>query len=86
MPRLDQNIVSQLTSPGQITLPPVMEKAVVADGLGQVQRARQRRSLLMELPSDIRCEIFRYLLSTRYTKRPLGYYDDVSNHRYQSPA
>ena len=55
-----------------------MERAIVADGLGQVKRADQRGPLLMELPSEIRCKIFRYLLSTRYTKRSLGYYDDVS--------
>lgn len=85
-PRLDQNIVSLLTSPGQITLLPMLKRAVVADGRGQIQPAGQRSPLLMELPSEIRCEIFRYLLSTRYTKRPLSYYDDVSNHRYQSPA
>ena len=58
----------------------MMEKAVVANGLGQAQLPRQRTSLLIALPSEIRCEIFRYLLSTRYTKRPLGYYDDVSIH------
>ena len=81
-PRLDQNRISQLTISGQITttLPPMMEKAVVADSLGQVQRADQRGPLLMALPSEIRCKIFRYLLSTRYTKRSLGYYDDVSIH------
>ena len=83
-PRLDQNIVIQLTSPGQIktTLPPMLERAVVADGPGRAQRARHKSSLLMELPPEIRCEIFRYLLSTRYTKRPLVHYDDVSNHGY----
>ena len=58
----------------------MMETAVVADGLGQAQRARQKTSLFMQLPSEIRCKIFRYLLSTRYNKRPLDYYDDVGFH------
>ena len=61
----------------------MMERAEVTDGLVRVQQSLQRRSLFMELPSEIRCEIFRYLLSTSYTNRPLGYYDEVSNHRYQ---
>ena len=78
-PGLDNDIFPRLTSPDQSTLPPMSERAVVALGLGQVQQARQEFSLLMELPSEIRCKIFRYLLSTRYTKRPLTYYDDVSN-------
>lgn len=62
------------------------ERAAVAVGLGQVQQAGQELSLLMELPPEIRCKIFRYLLSTSYTKRPLGSYDDVSNYRSQVPA
>lgn len=81
-PRLDQNIISQPTGPGQITPPPMMERAVVADSIGEVQRGCQRRSILLELPPEIRCEIFRYLLSTRYTKRPRVCYDDVSYYRY----
>ena len=55
------------------------ERAAVAEGPGKFQGTRQKQSLLMKLPSEIRCEIFRYLLSTKYTKRPLTYYDDMSN-------
>ena len=77
---------SQLTSPEQSALPSMSERAAVAVGLGQFQRAGQDLSLLMKISPEIRYKIFRYLLSTSYTKRLLGYYDDVSNRRYQLPA
>ena len=40
----------------------MLERAAVAVGLGQIQRAGQESSLLMKLPPEIRCKIFRYLL------------------------